>query len=207
MKVLGIVCSPRLRGNTEILLQTALDKAQEEGAEIELVTLAGKTISPCDACYSCMKTGQCHIKDDMQDIYPKLLEADGIIFGTPVYFWTLSAQAKALIDRTFVFRLKRDLRNKAAGAVMVQGGSGAVGALNVFTSFFIIQKLIIVGRAIAVGHKKGEVRKDKRGMSEAEALGEIMVEYIKSDKIPVTKEYYIEEERKDFKWGDSQRPK
>ena len=198
MKVLGIVCSPRLRGNTQILVQTALDKAQEAGAEIELVTLAGKTISPCDSCYSCMKTGQCHIKDDMQDIYPKLLEADGIILGTPVYFWTLSAQAKALIDRTFVYRLERNLRNKAAGAVMVQGGSGAVGALNVFTSFFIIQKMIMVGRSIAVGYKKGEVRKDKRGMSEAEVLGKIMAEYIKSDKIPVTKEYYIENQIKDF---------
>ena len=82
MKILGIVCGPRLRGNTEIILQESLDAAQEEGAEIELVTLAGKTIMPCDSCLSCDETKECRIKDDMQDIYIELLEADGIIFGT-----------------------------------------------------------------------------------------------------------------------------
>lgn len=103
MEILGTVCSPRTHGNTETLVQALLAKAQEEGAEIELVTLAGKTISPCDACESCRKTGKCHIKDDMQDIYTKRLEADGIIFSSPVYYWSVSAQAKALIDRTYAF--------------------------------------------------------------------------------------------------------
>lgn len=188
MKVLGIVCSPRLHGNTEILIQTSLAKAQEGGANIELVTLAGKTISPCDACYSCKQTGRCHIKDDMQDIYTKLLEADGVIFGTPVYYWSASAQAKALIDRTFVFREKRNLRGKAAGVVAVQTLRGAIGALTVFTNLFILQKMIMVGSAIGFGSEKGEVRHDKRGMAEAEALGKSIVEYLQSRKIPLSNE-------------------
>lgn len=125
---MGIICSPRLHGNTEILVQASLAKAQEAGAEVELVALAGKRISPCDSCGSCSETRQCHIKDDMQDIYAKLLDADGIIFGTPVYYWSVTAQAKALIDRTYVFRVNRDLRNKVVGVVVVQEVSGAVSA-------------------------------------------------------------------------------
>jgi len=184
MKVLGIVCSPRLHGNTEILVQASLTKAQEEGAEIELVTLAGKTILPCDSCRTCSDTGKCHIKDHMQDIYPKLLEADGIIFGTPVYYWSVTAQAKALIDRTYVFRVKRNLRNKIVGVAVVQEASGAVAALNVFSSFFTIQKMIMVGRAIGFGREKGEVKNDKRGMAEAVWLGESIVKYIQSHEVP-----------------------
>ncbi len=185
MKVLGIVCSPRLHGNTEILVQASLAKAQEEGAEIELVTLAGKTISPCDGCYSCRETGKCHIKDDMQDIYTKLLEADGIIFGSPVYFWSVSAQAKALIDRTYVFYAERRLRNKAVGIVVNTGRDGCTSALAAFSNFSTGQKMIVVGRAIGFGgREKGTVKKDERGMAEAEELGETMVQYLQSHKIP-----------------------
>lgn len=185
MKVLGIVCSPRLGGNTEILVQASLAKAREEGAETELVTLAGKTISPCDGCASCHETGECHINDDMQDIYAKLLEADGIIFGTPIYFWSLTAQAKALIDRTFIFSAERKLRNKAAGVVVTEGRAGGVSAVAVFNGFFILQKMRMVGETIGFGgSKKGIIRNDERGMERAEALGRSMVRYIQSGQIP-----------------------
>ncbi len=190
MKVLGICCSPRRNANTEIMLQAALDKAQEEGAEVELVTLAGKTISPCDACSSCLKTGKCHIKDDMQDIYPKLLEADGIIFGTPVYYWSVSAQAKALIDRTFIFDAESRLRNKVAGVVMTAQRSGVAGVVATFSWFFTPQKMIMVGWADGFSGDEGytdksAVKKDKKGMARAEALGEKVVKYIQSHQIPV----------------------
>jgi len=189
MKILGIVCSPRLHGNTETLLQESLAKAQEGGAEIELVALAGKTISPCDGCCSCEKTGECHIKDDMQDIYNKLLEADGIIFGTPVYYWNVSAQAKALIDRTYAFRVERKLRNKVAGVVVTAERNGSTSAVAAFNSFFTLQKLIMVGRAIGYSGEEGyldkeAVKKDKEGMTEAVALGRTIVKYIQSHKIP-----------------------
>ncbi len=189
MKVLGIVCSPRTNGNTETLVQTALTKAQEEGAEIELVTLAGKTVLPCDSCFPCVKNGLCYIKDDMQDIYPKLLASDGIIFGSPVYYWSISAQAKALIDRTYVLRTNRALRNKAVGAVVAQGGAGDACAITDFNNFFILQKMIIVGRTVGFGREKGKVRNDKRGMAQAEALGETIVKYLKSREIPLIQEY------------------
>jgi len=187
MKVLGIVCSPRRGGNTEVMVRTALEKAQQRGAETELISLAGKTISPCDACFSCEKTGKCHIKDDMQYIYHKLLEADGVIFGTPVYFWNVTAQAKALIDRTYSLYEKSGLRNKAAGVVVTEQRSGSANAIATFNGFFAIQKMIMVGWADGISGDEGyankeAVRKDKKGMGRAEALGEKMVAYLKTGK-------------------------
>jgi len=185
MKVLGICCSPRLHGNTEILLETSLAKAREQGADVELATLAGKTISPCDGCYSCFETGKCHIKDDMQDIYTKLLEADGIIFGTPVYFGTVCAQAKALIDRTFAFAAQGRLRNKAAGVVVTTGRFGANSAFTVFMVFCNLHRMRIVGGAIGFGgREKAAIRNDDTGMAEAEAVGSAMVRRIQSYKPP-----------------------
>ena len=100
MKIIGIVGSSRMGGNTEILTKIALEEAQNEGVETELITLADKEIKPCDACLSCRKTGECHIKDDLPPILEKMLAADGIILATPVYFGSASPQIKALIDRS-----------------------------------------------------------------------------------------------------------
>ena len=185
MKVLGIVCSPRLHGNTEIMVQESLAEAQQAGAEVELFTLAGKTIAPCDGCLSCQRTKECHIKDDMQDVYIKLLEADGIIFGTPVYFATVSAQAKALIDRSLIFLEEYKLRNKVAGAVMTADRTGVTSALAVFSIFFNLHRMIMAGAAFGFsGSKKGGIRNDKTGMAQAKALGRAVVRRIHCYKIP-----------------------
>ena len=107
MKVLGIVCSPTAGGNAETLVRESLVGAAEKGAETDLISFASMNVKPCDGCRSCTKTGECVIDDDMKDVYPKLLSADGIIIGTPVYFWTVTAQAKLLMDRTFSFTMKK----------------------------------------------------------------------------------------------------
>ena len=101
MKVIGICCSPRKGANTEILVNESLKGSLESGAETELLTIAKKDIKPCDGCGLCIKKGECHIKDDMQNIYQKISEADGIIFGTPVYYYSMCAQAKIIIDRLY----------------------------------------------------------------------------------------------------------
>ena len=171
------------------MLQESLDGAQEAGAEVELVTVAGKTIAPCAACVSCGKTGKCHIQDDMQDFYPKLSEADGIIFGTPVYFWSVSAQAKAVIDRTLPCFSTSGLRNKAASVVLTMEESGASSAMAVFSGFFVIVGMIkvgyVIGRTGSEGYADKEaVRRDKRRMAAARALGKAMVGYIQSHSVP-----------------------
>ena len=110
MNVLGLVCSPREGGNTEILVREALAGAEQKGAETELYLVADKNIGPCIACEACAAKGVCATDDDMQVLYKKLLAADGIILGTPVYFINVSAQAKAVIDRSFAFLRHRRLR-------------------------------------------------------------------------------------------------
>jgi len=99
VKVLGILGSPRRGGNTDLLLEEALKGAEAEGAEVELLRLSDYTITPCRECHGCDETGQCVILDDMEKIYPKLLEADIIILGSPIFFYGISGWAKSLVDR------------------------------------------------------------------------------------------------------------
>jgi len=182
VKVLGISCSPRKGGNTETMVKAALDKAQSEGAEVEFLSLSGKTVSPCDGCLACRTTGQCHIDDDMQDIYDKLWKADGIIFGTPVYFWSVTAQAKALIDRTFAFSPEKNLRNKPAGAIIAQGRDGSTGALATLYNFFVGHRMITIGYAMGFGSEKGSVKEDASAMTGAASLGKAITRYLNTGK-------------------------
>lgn len=132
MKVLGIVCSPRKGGNTEILLKEALKSAAALGAETELLPLYDKKMEPCTGCYSCLKTGECYIDDDIQDMYPKLIEADGIIWGSPVYFFGVTSQAKMLIDRLYPLQANGKLANKVGGVISVASSIGHTEVWNLF---------------------------------------------------------------------------
>ncbi len=171
MKVLGIVCSPRKESNTEIVVREALEGAAERGAEKELLCLGGLNISPCKACEECAKTGICTTQDDMTSIYPQLKSADGIVIGTPVYFWTVSAQTKLLIDRTYALRGGR-LSGKVCGGVAVAGRRGTTSALSLLNMFFLGQGMRPVSNGVsAYASTKGGVRKDERGMSSARDLG------------------------------------
>jgi multimeric flavodoxin WrbA len=100
MRVLGLFGSPRRGGNTELLLEETLKGAESEGAEVERIYLPDYAITPCKECHGCDQTGHCVILDDMQKIYPKLLEADIIILASPIFFYGVTAWAKALIDRS-----------------------------------------------------------------------------------------------------------
>jgi len=99
MKVIGISASPRLNGNSDLLLRQALAGAESAGAQTEYIRLADLKIAPCIECNSCYKTGSCVVKDDYHTISAKMLEADRLIFATPIFFMAVCAQAKALIDR------------------------------------------------------------------------------------------------------------
>jgi multimeric flavodoxin WrbA len=111
MKVLGLFGSPRRGGNTEILLEEALKGAEREGAEIERFYLSDLDITPCTECHGCDETGSCIILDDMQKIYPQLLEADVIILASPIFFYGVTAWAKTVIDRSQALWAKKYLVN------------------------------------------------------------------------------------------------
>jgi multimeric flavodoxin WrbA len=107
MKVIGVCGSPR-KGNTEWMLKKLLDEVVAGGVETELILLREKHVKGCDGCLSCevggnQRKGSCRIQDDMQILYPKLMKADGIAFGTPVYFDMLSGLLKNFMDRTSIW--------------------------------------------------------------------------------------------------------
>lgn len=181
MKILGIVGSGREGGNTEILVNEALLAAKDAGAdELKIIKLANKKIDPCDGCESCAITGNCRINDDMQQLYQEILDADGIILGSPVYFWNMSGQTKIFIDRTLPFVHKRRLRNKIGGAVVVSARAGCSNTFLGINSFFIIHRIRIAGGAICYGEKKGDAINDERGIREVRGLGKMIAKILKN---------------------------
>lgn len=112
MKVIAFNGSPRPEGNTELLLNATLKPIGEAGHEIRLFKLNIMKIKPCQDCGGCEKTGQCIIKDDMEEIYDAIREADRIILASPIFFFGLSAQAKAMIDRCQAFWCEKYLLKK-----------------------------------------------------------------------------------------------
>ena len=99
MKVLGIMGSPRMKGNTDLLLDEALKGAESQGATTEKIMADKLAITPCKEYYACLKDGKCVIKDDMDAVYDKLLDADAVIIASPMFFYTVSAQLMVLISR------------------------------------------------------------------------------------------------------------
>lgn len=110
MNILIISSSPRKDGNSEVLCERFAKGASEAGHTVEAISLREKSILPCLACYACMETHSCIIRDDMGEVFQKLLAADVIVLASPVYFYSVSAQMKAMIDRCLVDY--KSLRNK-----------------------------------------------------------------------------------------------
>ena len=99
MKLLGISTSPRIKGNSDLLLRRALAGAESAGADAEYVHLSDYKIGPCIECNACYATGQCKVRDDYQVLLKKILDADRLALATPIFFMSVCAQAKNLIDR------------------------------------------------------------------------------------------------------------
>lgn len=100
-QVLVLMSSPRKHGNTDRLANAFIKGVEENGYSTEKIYVNYQNIKPCLGCNVCQKTNQCVQKDDMQEIYEKMLEAKVIVFASPVYFYTFNASMKLLIDRTF----------------------------------------------------------------------------------------------------------
>ncbi len=99
MRILAIMGSPRIKGNTDLLLNEAMNGAESQGAVVEKLLVGNVIVAPCKEDNHCLKDGICSIRDDMDDIYPKLLEADGIMIASPMFFYGVTSQLKAIIDR------------------------------------------------------------------------------------------------------------
>jgi len=99
MKILAIYGSPRREGNTSLLLQQAVAGARQAGAEVEEVVLRDLRMSPCLELYGCKKDGRCIIRDDFQRLYDQLLACQALMLASPIFFYTVSAHTKILMDR------------------------------------------------------------------------------------------------------------
>jgi multimeric flavodoxin WrbA len=129
--VLGIYGSPRKGGNSDRLLDKALEGARAAGAETRTIYARDLTISGCLECGGCDKTGKCVVKDDMQSVYPLLDEADILFLASPIFFYGLTAQVKSLIDRSQAMWSKRMLEKTPEQRKRYDSGKGyliAVGA-------------------------------------------------------------------------------
>ncbi len=190
MKVVAFNGSARKDGNTAVLIRRVLHVLKAEGIKTELVQLAGEQIRGCNACRTCYSTKnkRCIIEDDNVNAYiRKMLKADGIILGSPVYFSMMTPELKALIDRAFyVARANSDMfKRKVGAAVVAVRRAGGIPTYDAINHFFLISQMIVPGSSywnIGIGRKKGDVEGDEEGLKTMEDLGKNMAWLIKKLK-------------------------
>ncbi len=182
MKVVAFNGSPRRNGNTVILIDEIFKILQAENIQTEMIQLGNKTVHGCTACGKCkeIQNRKCHIKNDhLNHCIEKMVEADAIIIGSPVYFADVTPEVKALIDVAgYVTRANNHLlkRKVGAGVIAVRRG-GALHAFETINNFFLINQMIVPGSSywnFAVGRDPGDVLNDKEGMQTMKILGENM---------------------------------
>lgn len=182
MKVLGIMGSPRIKGNTDLLLDEALRGAKSRQAEVEKIIVDKMKITPCKEYYGCLKDGNCVMRDDMDVIIPKLLEADGIIVASPMFFYGVTAQLKALIDRCQALWVRRNVlktlpESKKKGVFI---GVGATSGKQLFDGSILTIKYFFQAFGAEYADellvrgvdKRGEIKEYPDLLKEAFALGQ-----------------------------------
>jgi multimeric flavodoxin WrbA len=183
-KVLILNGSPRPGGNSSILADQVRKGAEEAGAVAEVIYLHGLDISPCDACDMCKDVAEidCIVDDDMQSLYPKVREADAIVYATPIYWFTVTAQTKIFMDRCYGMGTDVDgieghaLAGKKIGVVLVHEGddpfdSGGINAIRMYQDMFNYIPADLVGFVYGTALDPGEIRKQGDVMVKALELG------------------------------------
>ena len=175
MKAVGIVGSPRKGGNTEILVAHCLKAIAEEGLDTELVRLAGLDIRGCNACGYCFEHEGCSIEDDFEPVFEKMITADAIIVGSPVYFSSAPSLVKGLLERAgYTGRRKGGFAGKVGGPLVVARRAGQNFTVAELLFWFHIMQIINPGSTywnMAFGWEKGEVEKDEEGLRTAWNFG------------------------------------
>ncbi|MHA1926557.1 MAG: flavodoxin family protein [Candidatus Thorarchaeota archaeon] len=170
-KILGISGSNRQGGNTSILIQMALDAAQDIGADIEFIELADFELNSCKHGLDCYENGECIQDDGLNEIVAKMLGAHGIIMGSPVHHGTVTSQMKGFMDRVGRFA---HLEGKVGASLVVARKSGADLALSQMHFFMLVKEMIIPGCVswpIGFALNVGDIRSDTEAMRMAQQLG------------------------------------
>jgi len=191
MKVIGFNGSPRKNGNTAMLINSVFDELQKEGIETDFIQLGGKDIKGCIGCMKCFdaQNNQCVTRKDeiLNESVQKMIEADGIIIGSPTYFSNVSTEVKAFIDRAGLVSIANGylLRRKVGAAVTAVRRAGATNVFDAINKFFFINQVTVPGSVywnLGVGLHKEEVKDDEEGMNTMKILGENMAWLLKKIK-------------------------
>ena len=186
--VVAINGSPRKKGNTQLMLDAAVDVIRSSGIEVEQISLAELDVRPCNGCERCnKKPWDCPIKDDAIDVLRMMVAADGILMGSPVYCAGVTAQMKALFDRSVITYNALELKDKIGGALSCGGGKHGGQELTILqiATFFTMQDMIVANSsgglfgAMGVGNDRGDVMNDEEGLKNSRGLGKRMVELLK----------------------------
>lgn len=181
MKIIGINGSARKDGNTAIIIGKVFDELNKEGIETELIQLADYEIQPCRGCFTCKGRGNCvFTKDGFAEIFSRMVEADGIILGSPVYSADVSAKMKAFLERSgvVVATNPRLLRHKVGASVAAVRRGGGISTVDTMNHFMLNKEMIIVGSTywnMVYGKETGDVLYDDEGIANMRNLGENMV--------------------------------
>lgn len=179
MYALAINGSPRTGGNTDALLQEVLGELDTQGWGTELIKVGGTDIRGCLACNTCFKkkNNQCvQSKDAFNEIYAKVLKADALILGSPVYFAAVSADLKAFIERAGYVAFANDhaFAGKIGAAVVAVRRGGATHTFDTINHLFQMSQMIVPGSTywnMGFGLRKEEVKEDVEGMANMRQLG------------------------------------
>ncbi len=200
LKIIAICGSPRIESNTEYFTQFTLDKIAAQGVDTELINMRDKNVAPCVGCYKCSKSAECAQKDDFQELFEKMREADGIILGSPVYHGAVTPQLKALLDRAgFLSRWVANkmgseynfsssvFSNKVGAAITVARRAGYMTAFSELLLWYTVNDFIVVGSGywtMGIAGKGGAVdaEEDTEGLSTLEHLADNMVHVVKQLK-------------------------
>ena len=178
--VVAILGSPRSRGNSTLLAESAVRGIEAAGGTSHSVRLHGMRIEPCRACDSCQKPlgSGCVIRDDMQDLYPRLLAARALLVASPIYWFTVSAQTKLFMDRCYALHIEggHAFRGMRIGVILTYGdsdafASGAINAIRTFQDACRYLKAELVGVVHGSAGQAGAVAADVDLIAEAYELG------------------------------------
>lgn len=184
MKVLLVSGSPKVNGNTALLMQECATVIEEHGVGAEVVSLAGMKIESCIACMKCAKTGKCGLDDGLNEIIGKLRSTQGFIVGTPVYFGTARGDVMCALQRIGYVSRNSDkfLTGKVGGPIAVARRGGQTLTLQEMLMFFLINDMIVPGSSywnMVFGRLPGEALKDEEGMATVRHFAGNVAELVK----------------------------
>jgi len=184
--VLALLGSPRKQGNSRLLANHIMIGAESRGATIESIYLNGLDIKSCQGCYACQKEESrgCIVNDDMQGLYPKIIQADALIIASPVYWFSMSAQTKIFMDRCMALFNENPkegpLYGKNIAIAMTYGdkdafSSGCINALRTFQDAYNFVGADIVGMVYGSAEEPGEIANNSELIQDAETLGKNLI--------------------------------